>query len=152
MLLDHLRGGEGCQNPSNAIYDSPGPASHPWLTVEALLRSTVNRRKKIDSPYPIAVPCPPASEPCDPLPTEGKKSTVCTPMQFHVVRHPNAAIHCQQKEKNRQSVLQGNSLSSYISTRDLWPHPACHFCNVQRSVISYPISAKGGHVYGGGGG
>ena len=153
MLLYHLRGGRGCQNPSNDLCDSPGLASHPGLTVTALLRSTVNRREK--------------------------KWTACTPMQFPVVLHPNAAIHRQQKKKNRQSVLQCDSLSSCIptlrstvnrreknrqsvlqcdslssctSTHDLWPHPACHFCKVQRSVLSYPISAKGEHVYAGGGG
>ena len=90
MLLYYLRGGGGCQNPTNDISDSPGLASHPGLTVTALPRSTVNRRKK--------------------------KSTACTPMQFHVVLHPNAAIHRQQKEKNRRSVLQRNSLSSCIPT------------------------------------
>ena len=126
MLLYHLRGGGGCQNPSNDICDSPGLASHPGLTVTALLQSTVNRRKKIDNLYCNVIPCHPASQRCDPLSTEGKK--------------------------NRQSVLQCDSLSSCTSTHDLWPHPACHFCKVQRSVLSYPISAKGEHVYAGGGG
>ena len=126
MLLYHLRGGRGCQNPSNDICDSPGLASHPGLTVTALLQSTVNRRKKNRQ----------SVLQCDSL-------SSCIPTLRSTVN---------RREKNRQSVLQCDSLSSCTSTHDLWPHPACHFCKVQRSVLSYPISAKGEHVYAGGGG
>ena len=84
MLLYHLRGGRGCQNPSNDICDSPGLASHPGLTVTALLQSTVNRRKKIDSLYCNAIPCHPAPQPmtCGLIlhATSVKFSVVC----FHI--------------------------------------------------------------------
>ena len=90
MLLYHLRGGRGCQNPSNDICDSPGLASHPGLTVTALLQSTVNRRKKIDNLYCNVIPCHPASQRCDPLSTEGKKidSLYCNAIPCHPAPQP----------------------------------------------------------------
>ena len=117
MLLYHLRGGRGCQNPSNDICDSPGLASHPGLTVTALLRSTVNRggkngqpvlqcnsllscnptlqstvnrRKKIDNLYCNVIPCHPASQRCNPLSTEVKKigSLYCNAIPCHPAPQP----------------------------------------------------------------
>ena len=120
MLLYSLRGGWGCQKPSNDIYGSPGLASHPGLTVTALLRSTVNRRNNIDSMYSNAIPCHPASERCDPLSTEGKKidNLYCNAIRCHPASQRCDPLSTEGK-KNQQSVLQSDSLSSCNPNHDL---------------------------------